>query len=310
MAIAEMKRIGLLMMRRDHDPLLRLAQRMGCLHITETDLPEDNLPRKDAVRAAELGAEIARYQWAIRKLAKFDPVKQSMFRPLPDASMDDLEQADQERAQHTIQAVEDLERTAGELRGRESRIRAMLDQLSPWMQLDIPTEINRSTRSVRVYTGTANAKGLERLLADWAGKPAVIKTLLPVKDSLYFWAAVHLGEAERFLQALQVIGYQPVSLPDGTGTPIEQQGEAEKALLTIDNQKKALEEELRKEAEHLPALRLGYEALKAELDREEAQAQMVHTASTTYLSAWVPALAAPGVEAAVRAQFPDTVVAI
>ncbi|MDD3110460.1 MAG: hypothetical protein PHH32_07410, partial [Eubacteriales bacterium] len=131
MAIAEMKRIGLLMMRRDHDPLLRLAQRMGCLHITETDLPEDNLPRKDAVRAAELGAEIARYQWAIRKLAKFDPVKQSMFRPLPDASMDDLEQADQERAQHTIQAVEDLERTAGELRGRESRIRAMLDQLSP-----------------------------------------------------------------------------------------------------------------------------------------------------------------------------------
>jgi len=310
MAIAEMKRIGLLMMRRDHDPLLRLAQRMGCLHITETDLPEDNLPRKDAVRAAELGAEIARYQWAIRKLAKFDPVKQSMFRPLPDASMDDLEQADQERAQHTIQAVEDLERTAGELRGRESRIRAMLDQLSPWMQLDIPTEINRSTRSVRVFTGTANAKGLERLLADWAGKPAVIKTLLPVKDSLYFWAAVHMGEAERFLQALQVIGYQPVSLPDGTGTPIEQQGEAEKALLTIDNQKKALEEELRKEAEHLPALRLGYEALKAELDREEAQAQMVHTASTTYLSAWVPALAAPGVEAAVRAQFPDTVVAI
>ncbi|MDD4134257.1 MAG: V-type ATP synthase subunit I [Eubacteriales bacterium] len=310
MAIAEMKRIGLLMMRRDHDPLLRLAQRMGCLHITETDLPEDNLPRKDAVRAAELGAEIARYQWAIRKLAKFDPVKQSMFRPLPDASMDDLEQADQERAQHTIQAVEDLERTAGELRGRESRIRAMLDQLSPWMQLDIPTEINRSTRSVRVFTGTANAKGLERLLADWAGKPAVIKTLLPVKDSLYFWAAVHMGEAERFLQALQVIGYQPVSLPDGTGTPIEQQGEAEKALLTIDNQKKALEEELRKEAEHLPVLRLGYEALQAELDREEAQAQMVHTASTSYLYAWVPARAAPGVEAAVRAQFPDTVVAI
>ncbi|MDD3109072.1 MAG: V-type ATPase 116kDa subunit family protein, partial [Eubacteriales bacterium] len=171
-------------------------------------------------------------------------------------------------------------------------------------------EINRSTRSVRVFTGTANAKGLERLLADWAGKPAVIKTLLPVKDSLYFWAAVHMGEAERFLQALQVIGYQPVSLPDGTGTPIEQQGEAEKALLTIDNQKKALEEELRKEAEHLPVLRLGYEALQAELDREEAQAQMVHTASTSYLYAWVPARAAPGVEAAVRAQFPDTVVAI
>ena len=310
MAIAEMKRIGLLMMRRDHNQLLKLAQRLGCLHITEADLPEELLSRKDLARASELEAEIARYQWAIRKLAKYDPVKQSMFRPLPDASMDDLEQAGQERAQHTIQAVEDLERTAGELRGRESRIRAMLDQLSPWMQLDIPTEINRSTRSVRVFTGTANAKGLERLLADWAGKPAVIKTLLPVKDSLYFWAAVHMGEAERFLQALQVIGYQPVSLPDGTGTPIEQQGEAEKALLTIDYQKKALEEELRKEAENLPVLRLGYEALQAELDREEAQAQMVHTASTSYLYAWVPALAAPGVEAAVRAQFPDTVVAI
>ncbi|NLO14274.1 MAG: hypothetical protein GX124_09125, partial [Clostridiales bacterium] len=85
MAIAEMKRIGLLMMRRDHNQLLKLAQRLGCLHITEADLPEELLSRKDLARASELEAEIARYQWAIRKLAKYDPVKQSMFRPLPDA---------------------------------------------------------------------------------------------------------------------------------------------------------------------------------------------------------------------------------
>ncbi|MDD4080540.1 MAG: V-type ATP synthase subunit I [Eubacteriales bacterium] len=310
MAIAEMKRIGLLMMRRDHDQLLKLAQRMGCVHVTDTDLPDDILPRKDAARAAELEAEIARYQWAIRKLNKYDPAKQSMFRPLPDASMDDLEQADQARAQNTIRAVEDLERQAGELRGRESRFRATLDQLAPWLQLDIPVEINRSTRTVRVFTGSASAKGLEGLAADWAGKPAVIKTLLPVKDSLYFWAAVHKGEAERFLQALQAIGYQPVSLPDGTGTPQSQHDKAEKALASLDGQYKSLEENLRKEAEHLPALRLGYEALKAELDREGAQIQMVHTASTSYLYGWVPAAAALGVEAAIKEQFPDTVVNI
>jgi len=310
MAIAEMKRIGLLMMRRDHDQLLKLTQRMGCVQVTETDLPEELRPRRDAARAAELETEMGRYQWAIRKLTKYDPVKSSMFRPLPEATMDELEQADHKTALKAIQAVEDLERRAGELRGQETRLRATLEQLNPWLTLDIPSQINHSTRTVAVFTGTAKAQGLEELGAAWAKEPVVIKTLAPSKDSLYFWAAVHKTKAERFLQALQHIGYQPVALPEGSGTPGDQRDALDRSLAELTEKHGALEEELRKAALDLPVLRLGYEALKAETDREAAQISMVHTASTSYLQGWVPAEVAPDVEAAIKARFPDTVVGL
>ncbi len=308
MAIAEMKRIGLLMMRRDHDELLRLAQRLGCVHVTEVGLPEEMRPKRDTARAAELEAEIARYQWAIRKLTKYDPVKPSMFRPLPEASLDQLEKADLKAAERVIQAAEALERRAGELRGQESRLRVTLEQLNPWLDLDIPAELNHDTRAVAVFTGTASAQELHQLAAQWAGEPAVIRALETVKDSQYFWAAVHKKEAGRFSEALQEIGYQPVSLPEGSGTPKAQREKAEAALGQVTEKQAALEAELREAAKQLPALRLGYETLKAELGREEAQERMVHTASTSYLSGWVPAFAAEKVESEIKSRFPDAVV--
>ncbi len=308
MAIAEMKRIGLIIMRRDHDRLLKFAQRLGCVQVTQTEVPEELMLRKESARAAEIEAEIARYQWAIRKLVKYDPVKQSMFSALPEVSVDDLEGSDLKGAEQVIQQAEELERRAGDLRGQESRLHVAIEQLTPWLQLDIPTEINHNTQSVTIFTGTVTANGLKELMAAWSGQAAVIRALEPVKDLQHFWAAVYLPEATRFLQDLQEIGFQQISLPEGQGTPQAQREAAEKALEALAEKQKALEEDLRKLAEQLPVLRLGYETLKAEYAREEAQGRMAHTATASLLQGWVPALAAPGVEAAIKERFPEAAI--
>lgn len=308
MAIAEMKRIGLIIMRRDHDRLLKFAQRLGCVQVTQTEVPEELMLRKESARAAEIEAETARYQWAIRKLVKYDPVKQSMFSALPEVSVDDLEGSDLKGAEQVIQQAEELERRAGDLRGQESRLHVAIEQLTPWLQLDIPTEINHNTQSVTIFTGTVTANGLKELMAAWSGQAAVIRALEPVKDLQHFWAAVYLPEATRFLQDLQEIGFQQISLPEGQGTPQAQREAAEKALEALAEKQKALEEDLRKLAEQLPVLRLGYETLKAEYAREEAQGRMAHTATASLLQGWVPALAAPGVEAAIKERFPEAAI--
>ncbi len=46
MAIAEMKRIGLIIMRRDHDRLLKFAQRLGCVQVTQTEVPEELMQKR------------------------------------------------------------------------------------------------------------------------------------------------------------------------------------------------------------------------------------------------------------------------
>ncbi|MGI6688544.1 MAG: V-type ATP synthase subunit I [Christensenellales bacterium] len=308
MAIAEMKRISLLIMRRDHDRLLRFAQRLGCVQVTQVEIPESLMLRKDNARIAEIEAELARYQWAIRKLVKYDPVKQSMFTPLPEVSPDDLEQRDHEKAESVIQQAEELERRAGELRGQESRLHVSMEQLAPWMALDIPAELNHNTKSIQIISGTVNAQALNDLMVAWSGEPVVIRALDLVKSQQYFWAAVHRDEAERFSQALQEIGYQQIALPEGKGTPRARYEADEKALAALAEEQSALEEEWRELAHHLPALRLAYETLKAEQAREEAQDRMAHTATTSFLQGWVPAYAAPGVEAAVKDRFPDAVI--
>lgn len=308
MAIAEMKRIGLLIMRRDHDRLLTFAQRLGCVQVIQAEVPEHLKLRKDSARASELETEIARYQWAIRRLVKYDPVKPSMFKPLPEVSLDEFERTSLKDAEMAIREAEELERRVGELRGQESRLRVHLEQLNPWLALDVPVELNNDTKSVIIFSGTVTASGLRELISAWAGKAAVIKALLPVKDLQHFWAAVHRDEAGPFLQALQEIGYQQISLPDGTGTPSNQRDAAGKALVELGEKQKALEDELRDLANKLPVLRMGYEVLQAEQAREEAQGQMAHTASASYLQGWVPAIAAPAAEAAVKEQFPDAVI--
>lgn len=305
MAIAEMKRISLLIMRREHDRLLKSLQKLGCVQMTQVSLPEGTAARPEDPALARIEAELGRHQWAINKLLPYDTVKKSMFVPMPEVSWQALSGETAAAAGQVISQAEEIERQSGDLRGQENRLRLALEQIAPWIELDIPLEMNRDSRTTVVFAGILPKEALDALLREWRDRPVVIKPLLLEQEAQYFWAAVHRSEAEAFTQALKERDYQPAELPEGEGSPREMKESLQQRLDHLDQDQAELQKALKGLAVHLPELRLRYEQLKAELDREKAQTQMAHTASATLMQGWVPAAAVPAVETALKAQFPD-----
>ena len=76
MAIVEMKKMHLLALKKDGAKILRGLQRLACVQVIESD-EEDMRAFLEApsTRLEEIQKTIVRLDWAIRKIAVFDPEK-------------------------------------------------------------------------------------------------------------------------------------------------------------------------------------------------------------------------------------------
>ncbi len=310
MAVAEMKRVQILLMRRDQERLISMLQRFGCVHLTQVEAPEGEFQPAAGLAEAQVAEDLNTLRWAIARLSRFDREKRSMFAPLPEAGVALLQEKEQPEAMDVVRQVELLERRAGDLRGQETRLRLQAEQMLPWLSLDVPVEALRDTAATRVLTGRASARGLAQLAEDWRGRTALVRTLHTERDDAYFLAFVHRSEAEEFLSALRAVGYQHAAPPSGIGT-VERQHEAALAeLASLEAGAREVDAQLAALAERLPRLRLAYEALIARQQRLEARGRMAHTASVSLLSGWVPAHVAQPLEQKVKDAFPDAQVAL
>ena len=304
MAIVDMHRVSVLLMRKDEKAFLRLAQRLGCIHILPAEQPEEAqvqaIPEGDSGRQAQL----ARIRWAMTKLARYDTEKRSMLTPLPLVSREDLEQDQYPEAMAAVSEAERLERLSGELRGQETRLKLLITQLEPWLALDIPAERLAAARSARVYTGSLKTAELNRLQADWTGRPALVRPLSSQGDQQYIAAWAHVSVADEFQADLRAADFQAMSFGESKGTPKQQQEALLRETERIAQELNHIEDQLRGLGASMPQLRLSYEALSADSARESAHRLMARTRSTSMLEGWIPASLGEAFEKEVKTAFP------
>lgn len=310
MAVAEMRRISVLIPRREHARLLKALQRFGCVQLTEVERTETELPPWESQQAGTLEEQQNQLHWAINRLSRYDKEKRSMFTPLPGVEQEILAREDHLKAMELVSQVEGLERQNGDLRGEEARLRLQQEQLSPWLEMDIPFNMLKDTAACRVYVGTAPGRGILQLAEDWADRPVVIRRFGSIRESVSFLAISHASQADAFHQALKEIGYQQVVPGTGEETARTQLMRVNEALDGIEEKKNEIVREMELAAAHLPRLRLAFEALSAGKARADARSKMAHTASASLMAGWVPARAAEAMSAKIREEFPDAQVAL
>jgi V/A-type H+-transporting ATPase subunit I len=310
MAVAEMKRVSVLLLRREHERLLKLLQRFGCVQLTQVDQSEAELQPGESRQAEHLEEDRNQLRWAIGKLSRYDKEKKSMFIPLPEVERAELEKEDRLLAMELVSHVEQLERQAGDLRGEETRLRLQQEQLSPWLELDIPFSQIKDTASCRVFIGMASGRGFAQLAEDWANHLVVLRQLGSSRDSVSFLAFSHISQAEEFHQALRGIGYQQVIPGTGNETARTQLERVNQELEALGVKMNQIDGEMETAALRLPMLRVAYEAFSAREARFDAHGKMAHTASSSLMSGWVPARAADALAERIKDDFPDAQVAI
>ncbi|NLC33096.1 MAG: hypothetical protein GX781_07350, partial [Clostridiales bacterium] len=305
MAIVDMKRIGILLMRRDHERLLHLAQRFECIHFNRIEKPEELLVRSGTEDNIATEDILTRIRWAIGKLTRYDKVKQSMFKPLPEVGRSSLEQTDHQQALGVVQEAEALERAAGDLRGQLTRQQVLAEQLKPWLELDIPADSLRGTKNTRLFAGHIKSRDYEQLISDWSGQAVKIQNLGAVRENIYFVSWAHQAIAADFNAALHELSYEQALPPPSDVIPKAQLEQIQQEIQNIELQSQQTEQALSDLGEHLPQLRVSFEALTALKSRQDTQDMMAHTASTSYMEGWVPASAALPMQAAIKSEIPD-----
>jgi V/A-type H+-transporting ATPase subunit I len=304
MALVEMQRLYALVMKRDQAALVQMVQRAGCVQITPVGAGEAHGLSAADHRLQRNEEALHRVRWAISRLNRYDPVKQSMFKPLPVVEPAALEEEDLSAAISVVEQVEELERQSGELRGQHTRLEQMAEQLQPWVGLDVPANQIHDTATTRVWTGYAPQRGLHRLIEEWKGRPAVISMLGSQRDSAAFYAVVHNAYTEAFLSDLRAIGYQHAAPLLGQETPAEQMKRIARESGELRAQEANIEKRMANLGVSLPVLRLAYENLAARKGRLDALGTMTHTQSVSVMAGWVPKAAAQPLADAIIKAFP------
>ncbi len=244
MAIVEMKRVALLGMNADKDALLRVLQRFGCVQVTEAPEELADYRAGGSAQLADVQEQLGRIRWAIGQLGRFEP-KQGMLASMsmPEASEAEALAAydDSAALMGVVDAVEACERRSGDLKGQTARIRAQMDQLLPWRNLDIPVERTRDTKSTVQFVGTVNNRELPALETAFDGLPAEMEHIGDERELSFIWIIAHRSAAAQVQEALRTAEFAAVHFTGETGTVAQLLDVLTEEQRALQSQRDALE---------------------------------------------------------------------
>lgn len=301
MAIVDMQKMDILIMKNNEERLLRLLQKAGCVHFV--NIREDEIDERQQRRFQRNDDRLNRVKWAIDRLSRHDTQKQSLLSPLPAVSLDALDDARINEMMDVVEQLEDLERESGEVHGTATRIKLLIEQLNPWQDLEIPAEQLKDTAATRLFSGHMPRKMLQQLLVNWQNRPAVLTELGSERDNVYFLAFVHRSAEEEFLGELRAAGYQHSLPPQSQGTVREHAAQLENELRLLAEKNNDILERTASLAVHLQDLRLIYETLSAKKNRLDVMGKFAGTGTVSLMSGWVPKPVAHSLADTVQKEF-------
>ena len=297
MSIVKMKRLRLLGMQSDRDPLFRLLQKQGCVEINEPAIDPDDPDQAALARPGGQGLATAREQNALLNnalaaLKKYAPVKEGLFRTRPVLSEDELfDSGLYASALEAANAILESERTIARMSAEQAKLQNQKASLAPWIPLDVPLELE-GDQMISLVFGTIPAK------ADFAALEAAVTAASEMsqlyhastdENLQYFLLLCHASAEEACVEAMYPFGFSRSRLRGWTGTAAENDR-------MLDGQIARLGEELAKEQEHIASfaprrddLRRAVDRSTQDIAREEAATRLLDTSSAFYLQGWIPA---------------------
>ena len=296
MAIVKMKKLRLMALRSERDELLRELLRRGCVQVSEPKELQDEslastLRREDSDLMAERG-KLQSLQGALELLDRYAPGKTPLLSPKPEVSGERL--LDPAALSHAMETAEAIRRSGDELRrtaGEESRLRASLEALQPWLGLDLPLE-HTETKTSAVTLGSIPARTeltkVEEALAA-AADEAELFAVSQDKSQRYLLLLSRKEQTNAALDALRPFGFSPIGFAGLSGTARENADRINEELKTLASAALASEQAIVDLAPEREALRLAVDAVQTRIGLAETEERLCGTDKTVLLQGWMPA---------------------
>jgi len=275
--IVPMKRLTLVALAAEQEPILKSLQAAGIVEIIERAEPSESA----AAAAREI--EIQRLKNAHAALRPYSE-KEGMLSVKPEMGAEELVTRLPD-AMELCERIESLERDMAALSGRADKCRAEIEQLLPFVNLTAPLEKVRPTESTEILAGLIETRVLP-LLREACGD-AVLTELSQQGKHTGVIIACHKSDAEQVFRALKELPFNEVQLANRTGTAAETIDALEREIKSLEDERELLREQLAELGARRKELAAGQDAAAIERDRAESAAELQKTAATFLLEGWV-----------------------
>ncbi|MGI6182993.1 MAG: V-type ATP synthase subunit I [Candidatus Fimadaptatus sp.] len=314
MAIVEMMKIELVAVSSDRKKLLRALQKLGCVQIEPVNGEEMKRWKLDDEGELERAEQtLGRLSWAINRLSRLDTAKKSLLAPRPEVGGEEVTAAlaAMGQALETIDALEGIDRMHSDARAEESRAQTRLSQLEPYRALSEPLERIGQSRLTMSALGTMSARGVDAARAaieeeKLAGRFDVVSV---DKDGAHIFAVSPLDEWNRMSRILKDADFNQESFADYTGTPAHNIDILRARIQELRASHAELDAQARQMCDQLPRLKVLYDVLAMERDRDRAATLLAGTRSAFMMTGWVPKKVTEELDARLHEVSPSCVVA-
>ncbi len=294
MAIVTMKKLRLLVARSQKDALLRELIRLGCVEFSE---PESGDPALEALRRTDsetlsYKSDHAALLHAVSVLDRYAPEKKPMLSAPPevdgDVLLDDSDLAAALALAGEISAADDRIKRIG---AEESRERAVIESLEPWLPLDLPLDVDGTERS-SVLLGSVPVKvPLDKLRETIEGvtEEAELFEVSADKRASYVMLVCAKESLAALQEALRPFDFTAQSFPGMSGPAKQCSARCAAALAKLGREKLACEEAIRAKAPERDALKLAADRLETKLSLSESSDLALSTEDVLVMQGWLPA---------------------
>ena len=292
-----MKKLRLIAVRSQRDEILRELMLLGCVEVTDPDdMPENELlktlSRAPRGEASRWRSELVTLQNALRQLNRYAPWKKGLLTPLPVVDVDKvLDESALENDLKIAERILALDVRIRAIAGEESRERAAIEAMTPWMGMDLPLECT-GTKTCSLLLGVLPASvdtAAVLAAAQEVTDEVEITQINADKSSRWITLVCVRDKTDEVVRTIRPLGFTALTMTGMKGTP-RQNVEASKARLTeLAKEKDELVALVVAEAVNRSALQLGVDTLTSRIAREETGEKLMNTQSTFYFEGWLTA---------------------
>lgn len=316
MAISPMKKVNIIAHRGIQADLLQRLQDLEALHISDfregsTDQGKATSHKNGEITDERLEARISNIQSAINYLSQFEESRgliSGVLSPKIILSREQFQRAvDAFDEVAVVQQCRDLEKEANDLFSEIGRVESLMDQLTPWIDLDVPFEDLAPTEYTTILLGLLPPKILPELMEKALSLTEAfeMEAVHQGKEGAYLLIIFHNACKQDLLDLLKGFGFEEMKFPDLKGTPREiyQRGisrirELRQMIHTIGEKSRAL-------VHHRHNLQVLYDDLSSQLQRKKAESHFGQTSDTFVIEGWVPAGKWPNFQEQLNGEFDE-----
>ena len=298
MAIVKMKKVSLIALQSEKEPIVKRLQEFGGLHVLNLeewvteDQHKDLLIDNESDKVNQLEAELSQVKFAYEFVSKYDKAKKKMFEQKLQVSEKEYSENlnEKQKMNDVYEQCKAIDTKFAELKNAETKINNLIQQLIPWKSLDSKLESLKNSLNVNIMLGFLLTKYVNEFKDAIynSGAEVHIEEISSDKENTYILLIYHHSGEDKVSIVQKQFSWSKVIFSDLVDTPKENINRLNGEISSINKEKEELTKKAEKLVQYKDFLKILYDVLTNEIDKNAVVRNFAKTEKSFVIHGWIP----------------------